>query len=350
MKKKHRATMYVMLALFLLDILAIAIIVILPDKEIPHENGVIDTPYDGRGCVLYEWPTPTQAPRPTPQMSNGFSYFAEDEYYMLDPGTLVRYPGKAITAWEGTSETIEIPAEIDGVTIERLSGGFWWKNTLTTVIFPDAEMAVSARAFYECENLKRVVLHDKLILEGNPFIRCPSLQEIIVDENGSKYRLVDECLCDVESQTLIIPTLEEMTSCYVPDGIRRIGNYAYWGRTDLLEANFSEDIFEIGELAFFKCSNLKSITLSGSIVSIGRAAFGHCSSLTQASIPEGLETIGKYAFYGCESLREISLPSSIKEIGESAFDECPNVCLIVPEGSYAEEWAKENGIRYGYML
>lgn len=351
MKKRHGATKNVILALFLLNVLAVVIIVTDVGENKQWNGGVITTSYPGGGCIVVEpGPEITPEPRPTPQVSNGFSYFPEDEYYMLASGTLVVYPGKSINDWEGSNETIEIPAEIDGTTMERVGMAFWWKDTLTTVIFPDAEMAVSARAFYECDNLQRVVLHDKLTLEGNPFIRCPSLQEIILDENSFRYRLIDDCLCDLESQTLIVPTLEEMTKCFVPSGIRRIGDYAYWGRTDLLEADFSEDIIEIGELAFFKCSNLKSVTLSESIVCIGEEAFGHCSNLTYVGIPNGLEIISSYAFYGCENLGDVYLPTSIKEIGEYAFEECPNICLIVTEGSYAEEWAIENGIRYGYML
>ena len=337
-------------------ILLIALVVILLCDFGTNKQRDYRTPYDyiNQGCVFLEPPTPQVSmepqPEPTPQVWNGFSYFPTDEYYLQSPGVLRIFEGQTINDWTGTSATIEIPAEIDGVKMLRVSMAFWWKDTLTTVSFPDSTMAIAARAFYDCANLNKVVIHDKLIFEGNPFIQCPSLKEIVVDEDSSRYCLIDDCLCDADTQTLIVPTTKEMTKCYVPNGIMKIANYAYWGRTDLLEANFPDSIVEIGSSAFRGCANLSQITFPRSLARIGNEAFGHCNSLATIRIPEGVKIIEKYAFSNCENLCEVYLPTSIEKMEEYVFEGCPNIHLIVTEGSYAEKWAKENGLNYYYMI
>jgi hypothetical protein len=40
------------------------------------------------------------------------------------------------------------------------------------------------------------------------------------------------------------------------------------------------------------------------------------------------------------------LPESVTSIGDGVFDGCDALVLTVPAGSYAEQYAKDNGIAY----
>lgn len=66
----------------------------------------------------------------------------------------------------------------------------------------------------------------------------------------------------------------EITSVSLPDGLTRIGNYA-----------------------FYYCSSITSITIPNSVTSIGGNAFTSCSSLTSITIPNSVTSIGVDAFY-----------------------------------------------------
>ena len=67
-----------------------------------------------------------------------------------------------------------------------------------------------------------------------------------------------------------------------------------------------------------------------------------------APIPEGVTLIGENAFKDCASLTEITIPAGVTEIGRDAFIGCGNLTIIVSEGSYAEKYCKENGLKYQY--
>ena len=80
------------------------------------------------------------------------------------------------------------------------------------------------------------------------------------------------------------------------------------------------------------------------VTSIGNDAFWNCRSLTSIEMPEGITSIGVAAFYGCSSLTSIEIPEGVTSIGPEAFYHCRSLkSIIVSQGSYAEQWAKDEG-------
>ena len=63
-------------------------------------------------------------------------------------------------------------------------------------------------------------------------------------------------------------------------------------------------------------------------------------------IPASLTRIGDCLFADCESLTSIVIPASVTDIDDSAFDCCDELTIKGYAGSYAETYAKENGIPF----
>ena len=80
-----------------------------------------------------------------------------------------------------------------------------------------------------------------------------------------------------------------------------------------------EGVKVIGDNAFWWCRSLISINIPNSVTTIGIEAFLECESLISINIPNSVTMIGEGAFWGCESLISINIPNSVTMIGEGAF-------------------------------
>ena len=112
-------------------------------------------------------------------------------------------------------------------------------------------------------------------------------------------------------------------------------------------------ITKIGNYAFYECRNLALTSLPEGITSIGAYAFSNCRNLTLTSLPEGITSIGDRAFYGCSGLTNITFKGTPNSINSGTFRNCTNLTTInVPwaEGEVANApWGATNAtINYEY--
>ena len=98
------------------------------------------------------------------------------------------------------------------------------------------------------------------------------------------------------------------------------------------ELKYFTGLTAIGDYAFFGCSNLTAITIPNSVTYIDSQAFGYCWSLTAIIIPNSVTRIESNAFNSCSSLTSITIPNSVTSIGGNAFWECASITSIVVEG------------------
>lgn len=120
----------------------------------------------------------------------------------------------------------------------------------------------------------------------------------------------------------------------------------------------------IGFEAFYGCKSFTKLYLTEGESYVGGAAFQQ-SDLQEVSFAEGLLALGWGSFWECHGLRgsKLVLPTSLEYIGDISNDSgsvlnkeidryvTTNICtmnVFVTEGSYAEQYCKENGISYQY--
>lgn len=87
------------------------------------------------------------------------------------------------------------------------------------------------------------------------------------------------------------------------------------------------------------------MTLPDSTVTIEDEAFANCA-FEAVETNEALESIGALAFADSKELKQVRLGYKVSNIAYDAFSGCPEVILWCPYGSYAAEYAHQQGISY----
>lgn len=140
----------------------------------------------------------------------------------------------------------------------------------------------------------------------------------------------------------------DLENIEIPNSVTIIGNGAFSGCNSLTTVTIGSGVTSIGDLAFSSCYCLTSIDIPDGVTSIGDRAFASCISLTSINIPDSVTSIGEYAFFDCADLTNAKIPNSVINIGNDAFTDCENVTISCSQGSYAEQYAKDNNINYRY--
>ncbi len=189
---------------------------------------------------------------------------------------------------------------------------------LADIWLPPGLTAIGDEAFAFC-SMERITLPEGISYLGvNPFVGCYNLQEVALPPDHPVYALEGALLVD-RTEMRVITCLNYVIGDFtIPEGIVSIGDYAFFG-----------------------CSELTDIHFPSTLREIGFSGFTACMSCTVLRLNEGLEAIGDLAFGDCFLLEEIHLPASLVSLGEEVFDSCDALrAVYAAPGSAAWAWGQ----------
>ncbi len=251
----------------------------------------------------------------------------------------------------------------EGCQITKTNTGlFQGATSLVNIVIPEGVTTIAGNAFNGCTALETVSIPASLTtITNTAFHDCTSLTEFIVAEGSLTYQAIDGSLYDAagtslvigakgtgESSTYRIPdgttTLGQYTlrgrewveTLIIPGSVTNIGNYAFYGCTNLKEVIFEEGTADliIGNSAFYGCTALTSIEIPARTASLGTSIFSNATSLSEITFAEGckITQIPGTAFRGCTALTSIEIPASVTAIGSTAFRETSLTEVTFAEG------------------
>lgn len=121
------------------------------------------------------------------------------------------------------------------------------------------------------------------------------------------------------------------------EAVKTRGEFKLCQNNEKLERYKGNDIFVeipegikiIGEYAFYECQNIRAIDFPNGINTIEEFAFNNCKQLSSVELPDSLVYINHHAFNGCSNLKLIDIPNSVREIQGAAFAFCMNLERII---------------------
>lgn len=299
-----------------------------------------------------------------------------DFTYTVTDGTAV------ITGYLKTDSQVVIPSRIDGIPVTAISRETFYKNLyITDVVISEGINTIKSGTFFGCENLKSVDLPQSVTkIERYAFSGCSSLEEITIPDGVARIEPWTFSGC-TSLLTINIPDGLTQVCCDLRDtafynnpdnwenNMLYLGSHLVAVHSDIENVTMRPDTKSITNGTFAKCKGITEIEIAQGIELIPICAFDECTNLQKAIIPEGVITIADSAFQRCISLENVQLSESVTYIGKNAFLECANLYTIyIPEnvsfigdsafygcsdvtiygisGSYAEEYANKNNIRF----
>ena len=241
------------------------------------------------------------------------------------PGTVTTVGNSAFYRCKNL-KSIEIP---EGVT--KIDGSaFIFCSSLEQIKLPQSLMSIGSGVFGDCTSLISIELPDNAIISSSTFRGCKNLSKIVLSDTNNNYIVKNGILYNKNiTRILCYPAGIKDTEFFVPDTVKTIGDFAFYGTKALESINIPDSVTNIGTDAFGECSGLKEVVIPDSVTSMGEAVFYKCTSLEKVKLSVNITSPNPAVFQYCSSLKEVVLPESMKFISFFMFSYCKEITNIV---------------------
>lgn len=110
-----------------------------------------------------------------------------------------------------------------------------------------------------------------------------------------------------------------ITSITIPDGVTKIGKYAFAGCDSLLELEIPNGVTEIGAYAVNRCANIQRIVVADSVTKIEENGFSYNYYLESIVLPSGLTRVENSLLAYSSRLKSLTIPSGVTYIAAYAM-------------------------------
>ena len=253
-------------------------------------------------------------------------------FYRCNGLVSVQVPGSVTAIKNGTfRECNNLKKVILNEGVTKIDGSaFIFCSSLEQIKLPQSLVSIGSGAFDNCTSLISVELPDNAIISSDTFKECKNLSDIVISDTNNNYIVKNGILYNKNmTRILCYPAGIKDTEFFVPDTVKTIGDFAFYGTKALESINIPDSVTNIGTDAFGECSGLKEVVIPDSVTSMGEAVFYKCTSLEKVKLSVNITSPNPAVFQYCSSLKEVVLPESMKFISFFMFSHCKEITNIV---------------------
>lgn len=248
-----------------------------------------------------------------------FKVASTNKTYKSKNNALLSKNGKTLLLYPCGNNSFIVPNGV--VTIDSWA---FKDSSLVSLTIADSVTTIEYGAFYNCFDLKEVVMGDSVeTIDQNAFFKCISLESISLP---SSLRGIG--LTAFNQNT----SLREVK---LNEGLETIRSGAFEGCTSLETITIPASVYEIEDNIFKECPKLKDIKVetgntnyrgeNGMLIRNDEAVLvAYPSAKDNVRVPGTIQYIGDYAFQGAK-LTDVVIPETVVDVGSSAFLNCTSL-------------------------
>ena len=253
-------------------------------------------------------------------------------FYRCNGLVSVQVPGSVTAIKNGTfRECNNLKKVILNEGVAKIEdSAFVFCSSLEQIKLPQSLMSIGSGAFDNCTSLISVELPDNAIISSNTFKECKNLSDIVISDTNNNYIVKNGILYNKNmTRILCYPAGIKDTEFFVPDTVKTIGDFAFYGTKALESINIPDSVTNIGTDAFGECSGLKEVVIPDSVTSMGEAVFYKCTSLEKVKLSVNITSPNPAVFQYCSNLKEVVLSENMRFLGDFMFSYCTQLTNIV---------------------
>ncbi len=255
----------------------------------------------------------------------------------------------SIVKYLGTSTDVIVPEEINSKPVTIIGDVAFYDTDITSIILPESIVKIGIYAFGFTKLTSITIPKNVTFISGYAFWNCNELKNVVLEDTIGWYisRYLDVTNsernarfftdrymeCNWRKDSYETPKEFESADGFlytVDDGQITIVDYI-GGLSDFTVPSEIESlpVVAIGASAF-ESLDATSIVLPDTITTIQSHVFCFCDNLTSITIPKSVTSINQQAF-AFSGITEIYIHENVAYIDESAFDGCRNLTYITVE-------------------
>ena len=209
---------------------------------------------------------------------------------------------------------------LDGENIIRVCDGFAGKigDTGGGIYVPTTYINGKE---HEQRNLLTRSFREKTVLASasSHALGSDEIKYVITDAEKKTCKAVG--LSEEAGEELYIPSRTKIANTYY--SVTEIEAKAFANASSVKQCRIAEGVRHVGNLAFWGCTSLESVILPNSLVSLGNGVFTDCTSLSELHLGGSLQSVGANVISMCGALKSIGYAKDSVEFskidGKEAF-------------------------------